>query len=83
LDVITQLAPKKVIAGHLLGNQPMTLQAVEFTRQYIGNFEAVAATSANAAELTTKMKQQYPAIGGDSILGLSAKVIMGEMKWGQ
>jgi len=29
------------------------------------------------------MKKNYPAIGGDSILDLSAKVMMGEMKWGQ
>jgi len=59
------------------------LQAVNFTHHYIQDFEAAAATSANSAELVATIKKNYPAIGGDSILDLSAKVIMGEMKWGQ
>lgn len=83
LDLIEQLKPEMVIPGHLLGEKPLTLQAVKFTHQYIKDFEAATATSANSAELVTKMKKNYPAIGGDSVLGLSAKVIMGEMKWGQ
>lgn len=83
LNMIEQLKPVTVIPGHLLGDTPMTLQAVNFTHQYIQDFEAAAATSANSAELVAKMKKNYLTIGGDSILGLSAKVIMGEMKWGQ
>lgn len=83
LDLIEQLKPEMVIPGHLLGEKPLTLQAVKFTHQYIKDFEAATATSANSAELVAKMKKNYPTIGGDSILGLSAKVIMGEMKWGQ
>ncbi|CAI3798573.1 MBL fold metallo-hydrolase [Rheinheimera sp. MM224] len=83
LTMIEQLKPVTVIPGHLLGDKPLTLQAVKFTHQYIQDFEAAAATSANSAELVATMKKNYPAIGGDSILGLSAKVIMGEMKWGQ
>jgi glyoxylase-like metal-dependent hydrolase (beta-lactamase superfamily II) len=83
LNGIEQLKPETVIPGHVLGDKPLTLQAVKFTHQYIQDFEAAAATSANSAELVANMKKKYPAIGGDSILGLSAKVIMGEMKWGQ
>lgn len=83
LNGIEQLKPETVIPGHFLGDKPLTLQAVNFTHQYIQDFEAAAATSANSAELVAKMKKNYPTIGGDSILGLSAKVIMGEMKWGQ
>lgn len=83
LDLITQLQPETVIPGHLLGDKPLTLQAVNFTRQYIQDFEAAASSSANSAELVATMKKNYLTIGGDSILGLSAKVIMGEMKWGQ
>lgn len=83
LDSIEQLKPDTVIPGHVLGDKPMTLQAVQFTRKYIKDFEAAAESSANSAELTSKMKQHYPTIGGDSVLELSAKVIMGEMKWGQ
>lgn len=83
LEVIEKLQPDTVIPGHILGDKPLTMQAVDFTRQYIQDFEAAAATSADSAELIAKMKATYPAIGGDSILALSAKVIMGEMKWGQ
>ncbi|RVT47109.1 MBL fold metallo-hydrolase [Rheinheimera sediminis] len=83
LNGIEQLKPETVIPGHFLGDKPLTLQAVNFTHQYIQDFEAAAASSANSAELVAKMKKNYPTIGGDSILGLSAKVIMGEMKWGQ
>ena len=83
LNMIEQLKPVTVIPGHLLGDKPMTLQAVNFTHHYIQDFEAATATSTNSAELVATMKKNYPTIGGDSILGLSAKVIMGEMKWGQ
>ncbi|EIK47051.1 beta-lactamase domain protein [Cellvibrio sp. BR] len=83
LDTIEKLQPETVIAGHMLGDKPMTLDAVNFTRNYIKDFEAAAKSSINSAELIAKMKTSYPTIGGDSILGLSAKVIMGEMKWGQ
>lgn len=83
LDNIEQLHPNTVIPGHILGHKPMTIQSVNFTRQYIQDFEAAAKTSNNSNELMAKMKASYPSIGGDSILALSAKVIMGEMKWGQ
>lgn len=83
LDTIEKLQPETVIAGHMLGDKPMTLDAVNFTRNYIKDFEAAAESSSNSGELIAKMKTKYPTIGGDSILGLSAKVIMGEMKWGQ
>jgi len=83
LNSLEQLEPTTVIPGHVLGDKPMTLEAVAFTRTYIQDFEAAANTSTNSAELVAKIKKNYPTIGGDSILGLSAKVIMGEMKWGQ
>lgn len=83
LDTIEKLQPKTVIAGHMLGDKPMTIDAVNFTRKYIKDFEVAAKSSTNSSELIAKIKTHYPTIGGDSILGLSAKVIMGEMKWGQ
>lgn len=82
LDEIEQLHPTTVIPGHMLGDKPMTIQSVNFTRKYIQDFEASAQSSTNSNELIDKMKAIYPNIGGDAILGLSAKVIMGEMPWG-
>lgn len=83
LDSIEKLKPETVIPGHMLGDKPMTIDAVNFTRQYIKDFEVAAKSSTNSSELIAKMKTQYPSIGGDDELDLSAKVIMGEMKWGQ
>lgn len=83
LDTIEKLKPETVIAGHMLGDKPLTIDAIKFTHKYISDFEAAAKSSTNSSELIAKMKTNYPTIGGDSILGLSAKVIMGEMKWGQ
>ncbi|MBU2985605.1 MBL fold metallo-hydrolase [Saccharophagus degradans] len=83
LDSIELLKPKIVIPGHMLGDKPMTIDAVNFTRKYIKDFEEAAASSTISEELIAKMKSKYPTIGGDNILVLSAKVIMGEMKWGQ
>lgn len=82
LDVIEQLHPKTVIPGHMLGDKSMTIQAVNFTRKYIQDFEAAAKSSTNSSELISKMKALYPNIGGDEELNLSAKVIMGEIPWG-
>jgi glyoxylase-like metal-dependent hydrolase (beta-lactamase superfamily II) len=83
LDTIEQLHPQTVIAGHMLGDKPMTIDAVNFTRKYIQHFEAAMKSSNNSSELITQMQAQYPAIGATSILDLSAKVVMGEMPWGQ
>lgn len=83
LDNIEKLKPKTVIAGHMLGDKPMTIEAVKFTRKYINDFESAAKSAKNSGELIAKMKANYPTIDGESILELSAKVITGEMKWGQ
>ena len=82
LDNIEKLNPKTVIPGHMLGETPMTIQAVKFTRKYIQDFEAAAQSSSHSDALIGKMKASYPDIGGDSVLILSAKVIKGEIPWG-
>ncbi|WP_157826697.1 hypothetical protein [Colwellia sp. 12G3] len=49
--------------------------------QYLKDFDEATKASSNSAALVNKLKGKYPTIGGDSILDLSAKVIMGEVKW--
>lgn len=83
LDIIEGLSPTTVIPGHVLGDKPMTVQSVDFTRHYIEAFETATKESVGSEQLITKMQSSYPNIGGDNILDLSAKVIMGDIPWGQ
>lgn len=81
LDEIDALKPTRVIPGHFLGDAPMTLKSVNFTRQYIKDFEKAAEQSKDSTALIQAMNEKYPDIGGDDILALSAKVVMGEQPW--
>ncbi len=81
LDGIAKLRPTTVVPGHYLGDAPKGLEAVRFTAGYLKAFEQEAKRAKDSGTLVAAMKQRYPALGGEDSLGLSAKVIKGEMKW--
>lgn len=81
LEQIKALAPVTVIPGHFDGQYPQGLEAVQFTADYIREFDVQTAKAKNAAELIGAMKQHYPQLAGESSLELSAKVAKGEMQW--
>lgn len=81
LDGIAKLRPTTVVPGHYLGDAPKGLEAVRFTAGYLKAFEQEAKRAKDSGALVAAMKQRYPALGGEDSLGLSAKVIKGEMKW--
>lgn len=83
LENIKMLKPATVVPGHFTGSSTMDLSTVNFTQQYLTDFENAAALSANAAELTSKMENKYPKLDDKSSLELGAKVIKGEMQWPQ
>lgn len=83
LDMIEALKPEKIIPGHYLGKSTMDLGTVERTRAYIKAFEKQAAQATDSKDLIARMKALYPTYKGVDGLALSAKVIMGEMKWPQ
>ncbi|MCW3478852.1 MBL fold metallo-hydrolase [Neisseriaceae bacterium JH1-16] len=83
LDRIEALKPSVVIPGHYSQGAPLTIDSVRFTRDYLNAFEAEAAKARDSAALVEAMKQRYPNLPGVDSLGLSAKVIKGEMKWPQ
>ncbi|GHD55250.1 MBL fold metallo-hydrolase [Jeongeupia chitinilytica] len=83
LKRIEALKPKTVIPGHFVGDAPMDLKSVEFTRDYLKAFETEAAKAKDAAALIGAMDRRYPQFGRDATLDISAKVIKGEMKWPQ
>lgn len=81
LDIMAQLKPQRVIAGHFLGETKADSSIIQFTKQYIRDFERVNSQSNNAAELTEKMKAEYPKLHEEGTLEFSAKVVKGDIKW--
>ncbi|WP_461538160.1 MBL fold metallo-hydrolase [Spongorhabdus nitratireducens] len=83
LDRIEALNPEKVIPGHYMGESAMDKSSIQSTREYIAAFDEQAAVSKNSADLIKRMTQLYPEFSNIQDLELSAKVVMGEMKWPQ
>ncbi|MBV8619975.1 MAG: MBL fold metallo-hydrolase [Curvibacter sp.] len=83
LSRIEALKPETVIPGHYLAPAPMTLDSVRFTSDYLRQFEQQMARTRTSGELSQAMKQQYPGLGAEPVLELSAKVIKGDIPWPQ
>lgn len=81
LDKMSALSPETVIPGHYLGKARFDQRAISFTRDYIHAFENAAKTAKNSADLIAKMLAIYPQIPSDVGLEISAKVMIGEMRW--
>lgn len=81
LNEIKKLKPEIVVPAHTIINGPQNLAAVNFSLNYIAQYEKAVEQSKNSVELIRIMKQKYPKLGGDSSLELGAKVVKGEMKW--
>ena len=60
LDTIEKLSPRAVVAGHKRPERADDPKILEETRQYIRDFEALAARTATALELYTEMGARYP-----------------------
>jgi glyoxylase-like metal-dependent hydrolase (beta-lactamase superfamily II) len=75
LDAIDALHPRAVIAGHKRPGTTDGPEIIESTRQYIRDFDQLAATTSSARELYDAMLQRYPARVNPTILWLSARAI--------
>lgn len=60
LDTIEKLSPRAVVAGHKRPERADDPKILEETRQYIRDFEALAARTATPLELYTEMTARYP-----------------------
>jgi glyoxylase-like metal-dependent hydrolase (beta-lactamase superfamily II) len=60
LDTLERLSPRAVVAGHKRPERTDDPKILEETRQYIRDFEALAASTATALELYTEMTARYP-----------------------
>ncbi len=81
LDRMKQLKPNRVIPGHYLGQVPPRVEAVDFTKQYVMDWQRYVEQSSNSTQLIEKITAQYPLLTADEGVTIGAKVSMGEMKW--
>lgn len=81
LNDIKKLKPHIVVPAHTTLNAPQNLAAVNFSLNYIDQYEKAVRQSQNSGELIRIMKQKYPKLGGVSSLELGAKVVKGEISW--
>ncbi len=83
LDKLEALAPQLVIPGHFGQENNFGIDNIEFTKRYIETFIEATENANSSEELIAIMKQAYPDFNEsvESVLELSAKVVMGEMDW--
>lgn len=60
LDTIEELSPHAVVAGHKRPERPDDPKILEETRQYIRDFDALAARTVTPLELYTEMTARHP-----------------------
>ena len=60
LDMIESLKPRAVVAGHKRPGRPDTPNIIGETKQYIRDFDRIAATTPTAKELYDQMLTIYP-----------------------
>ncbi len=76
LDKIESLNPRAVIAGHKRDGNDDSPNIIEETRQYIRDFDRVAATTTTARGLYDKMLELYPdRVNPGGALWLSARAV--------
>ncbi|ENW94335.1 MBL fold metallo-hydrolase [Acinetobacter dispersus] len=81
LESIKALNPKVVVPAHMKAGAAEGLNAVNFSIDYLKQYEKAVKVTKNSAELIKAMQKQYPALGESSSLELGAKVVKGEMQW--
>lgn len=81
LKEMLALKPELVVPAHMVKGAPMTTEAIQFSIDYLNQYDIVNKQSKTSAQLIEGMKKAYPGLPGDSSLELGAKVVKGEMKW--
>jgi glyoxylase-like metal-dependent hydrolase (beta-lactamase superfamily II) len=77
LDMIESLKPRAVVAGHKRPGRPDAPAIVEETRQYIRDFDRIAARTQTAQELYDQMLAIYPDRVNSPVLWNSARAVKG------
>ena len=77
LDMIEMLKPRAVVAGHKRPGRPDAPEIVGETRQYIRDFDRIAARTQTAKELYDQMLAIYPDRVNPAVLWNSARAVKG------
>lgn len=81
LESIKALKPKTVVPAHMKAGAAEGLEAVNFSIDYLKQYEKAVKATKDSAQLIQNMQKQYPALGESDSLDLGAKVVKGEMQW--
>jgi glyoxylase-like metal-dependent hydrolase (beta-lactamase superfamily II) len=77
LDTIQSLKPRAVVAGHKRPGRDDNPRIVEETRQYIRDFDRIAAATGSAEQLYNEMRALYPDRVNPGALWSSARGVKG------
>src|SRR6266478_1392943 len=75
LDMIDSLKPRAVVAGHKRPGRPDAPSIIEETRQYMRNFDRIAARTKTAKELYDQMLAIHPDRVNPAVLWNSARAV--------
>ena len=81
LESIKALKPQTVVPAHMKAGAAEGLDAVNFSIDYLKQYEQAVKSSKNSEVLIKTMQQKYPTLTETSSLELGAKVVKGEMQW--
>lgn len=81
LTEMLALKPVVVIPGHMQASTALNSDSIDFSLNYISDFQAAKQESKNSDELIKIMSAKYPDTQGALSLNIAAKVHKGEMKW--
>lgn len=81
LEGIKELHPEVVVPAHMAPGAADGVAAVDFSINYLKNYEKVVKASKDSQQIIQTLKQQYPDLKESGSLELGAKVVKGEMQW--
>lgn len=81
LESIKSLKPNVVVPAHMKASAAEGLDAVNFSIDYLKQYEKAAKVTKTSTDLIQMMHKEYPTLSESSSLELGAKVVKGEMQW--
>lgn len=81
LESIKSLKPNVVVPAHMKEGSAEGLDAVNFSIDYLKQYEKAAKVTKTSTDLIQMMQKEYPTLSESSSLELGAKVVKGEMQW--
>ncbi|RKD92831.1 MBL fold metallo-hydrolase [Mangrovibacterium diazotrophicum] len=83
LNTFVALKPEVVVPGHSPSNDPKYFNPsnIQFTRQYIQDFDEIWKNAETSDEIIEKMTAKYPGLAAKICLEMSAKILKDRYAW--